>query len=61
LVDHWNEKVTDMSPEDPKLSTPLEKLLHEHYEIGEQILDIQDDRIKHDLNADDDPTDEDAS
>jgi hypothetical protein len=37
-----------------RAKTPLQRLLKEHYELGEAILDIEDEALRRDLEKDDD-------
>ena len=40
-TDRWMEDAETQDRE-PSQTTPLQRLLKEHYELGEQIIDIQD-------------------
>jgi hypothetical protein len=44
VIDRWAEDA-EMQDQPPEPSTPLQRLLKEHYELGEQILNIQDDNL----------------
>ncbi len=51
-AENWEE--ADAQPCPPTPTTPLQKLLAEHHELGEQILDIQEEATERQVGSDDD-------
>ena len=53
VIEHWERKAKLAKPSRPLITTNLQRLLHEHYELGENIHAYLDEAPHDDLRKDD--------